>query len=378
MAGYRLWLLLLAVLALLGSASVRAAAPDQLVWRGDHATGRSIMEDLAKEYARQKLGKISLQPFSTLSGLDAVAQGSADFATSARDRYARRAEEAGLEFTPVVLDGAVLITHPQNPVRSLSLKQVHDIYFGRIGNWKELGGPDKPINLYSIASPLDGVEYSLRALVYRNGNQPVAAPRLYINTVKLEEAITLDPAGLGLSTLAGTRGNPKVRALAIEGVPPTTQSVADGSYPLFITLYMVTRADSPRRDAVQRFAAFLHTPAAAAILRKHGLVPWADAGDVAGRDTARMALIDERVGRDAAAVAAVAAATAAPATGQPMSAPRAVLASKVATAPTAESTQAARRNLERAQSRKAQRATPAAKPASRTASQPAPAPGGGI
>lgn len=375
MAGYRLWLLWLAVLALLGSASVRAAAPDALVWRGDHATGRSIMDDLAKEYARQKLGRINLQPFSTLSGLDAVAQGSADFATSARDRYARRAEEAGLEFTPVVLDGAVLITHPQNPVRSLSLKQVHDIYFGRITNWKELGGPDKPINLYSIASPLDGVEYSLRALVYRNGNQPVAAPRLYINTVKLEEAITLDPAGLGLSTLAGTRGNPKVRALAIEGVTPTTQSVADGSYPLFITLYMVTRADSPRRDAVQRFAAFLHTPAAAAILRKHGLVPWADAGDVAGRDAARMALIDERVGRDAAAVAAVAAVTAAPATGQPMSAPRAVLASKVATAPTAESTQAARRNLERAQSRKAQPASPAAKAESSAASQPAP--GGG-
>ncbi len=61
-----------------------AASADDLVWRGDHATGRSLMEDLAKQYAKEKKGKISLQPFSTLSGLDAVAAGSADFAGSAR------------------------------------------------------------------------------------------------------------------------------------------------------------------------------------------------------------------------------------------------------------------------------------------------------
>ncbi|WP_306580749.1 substrate-binding domain-containing protein [Dokdonella sp.] len=363
-----------AVLMFVHGAGVAAA--DQLVWRGDHATGRAIMDDLAKEYARQKLGTISLQPFSTLSGLDAVAQGSADFATSARGKYARRTEETGLDFTPVVLDGAVLITHPQNPVRSLTLKQIHDIYFGRITNWQDVGGPDKPINLYSIASPLDGVEYSLRALVYRNGNQPVAAPRLYINTAKLEEAITLDPAGLGLSTLANTRGNTKVRALAIEGVSASTQSVADGSYPLFITLYMVTRADSPHHDAVGRFAAFLQTPAAKAILRKHDLIPYADAGDVVARDQARMALIDERIGRET-----VAASAAAPADSQPMSAPRAVLAAKVATAPAADSTEAARANLARAEAAKAQQQAepPAAKPAPRdkAAAKPKPRSSGG-
>ena len=82
-------------------------------------------------------------------------------------------------------------------------------------------------------------------LVYRNGDQRIAAPRLYLNTTKLEEAVTLDPAGLGLSTLANTYANKKVKALAIEGVVPSTQSVTDGSYPLFITLYTVTRPDSP-------------------------------------------------------------------------------------------------------------------------------------
>jgi len=329
--------------------ALTASAADDLVWRGDHATGRAVMDDLAKEYARAKLGKITLQPFSTVSGLDAVSNGSADIGGSARGKFAQRNEEGNLNFVPVALDAAVLLTHPKNPVRSLTLKQVYDIYFGRIKNWKDLGGPDKEINLYGIAAPLDGVEYSLRELVYRKGNQPVAVPRLYLNTVKLEEAITLDPAGLGLSTLANTWSNKGVKALAIEGVDPSTRSVADGTYPLYITLYSVSRVDSPKQAAIDRFNAFLATAPAKAILQKHQLIPYADANDLIAKNDQRMQFIDARVGRDAITASALAAGTTPPAA---MSAPRAVLAGKSAVAPTAETTQAARENLARAEAKK--------------------------
>lgn len=341
--------LLLAAAAFLGSGFAVAAPQDDLVWRGDHATGRAIMDDLAKEYARQKLGKISLQPFSTVSGLDAVANGSADIAGSARGKYLRRAQEAPLEFSPVALDAAVLVTYPKNPVRSLTLKQVYDIYFGRIKNWKELGGEDKEINLYGIAAPLDGVEYSLRELVYRKGDQPVAVPRLYLNTIKLEEAVTLDPAGLGLSTLASVHANKGVRAMAIEGVEPSVRNVIDGTYPLYITLYSVNRADSPKLAAIDKFRSFLATPAAKEILRKHQLIPYADANDLVAKNDERMKFIDARVGRDAVAAAALAAGTTPP---PPVAAPRATLAAKQSIAPTSDTAQAARENLARAEAKK--------------------------
>ncbi|GAA0716400.1 hypothetical protein GCM10009105_22790 [Dokdonella soli] len=338
-----------------------AAAPDELVWRGDHATGRALMEDLAKEYAKGKMGKITLQPFSTVSGLDAVAQGSADFAGSARGKYARRAEEANLTFVPGALDAAVLITHPRNPVNSITLKQMHDIYLGRITNWKELGGEDKPINLYGIAASLDGVEYSLRQLVFGRGDQRVAAPRLYMNTSKLEEAISIDPAGLGLSTLAGTWTNKSVKALQVDGINASTASIVDGSYPLYIKLYLVTPANSPKQAAIDRFVEFLGTPTAKDILRRHQLVPISDVLDLAARETKRIDWFDAQLGRapgTTAAIAAAEAAEAAPATAAaqpptPVSAPRAMLESKVAVAPTAESTQAARENLARAEAKKA-------------------------
>ncbi|MEO7064641.1 MAG: substrate-binding domain-containing protein [Dokdonella sp.] len=326
-----------------------AAAEDALIWRGDQATGRAIMDDIAKQYAKEKKGKIVLQPFSTLSGLDAVASGSADIGGSARGKYARRAEEANLNFVPVALDAVVAITHPRNPVSGLTLKQLHDIYYGRITNWKDLGGEDKPINLYAIAAPLDGVEFSMRELIFNNGDQRVAAPRLYLNTAKLEEAIALDPAGLGLSTLASVHANKGVKMLSIEGVTPSTATVGNATYPLYITLYSASRVDSPKQAEIDRYLAFLSTPAAKDILRRHQLIPYSDAGDTIAKNAIRTSFISDRLGSDAASTVAIAAAPAP----TPVSAPRASLAAKSRIAPTAESTEAARANLARAEDKKA-------------------------
>ncbi len=347
-----------------GAAKKAAAAPtatkavageDELLWRGDHITGRAIMDDLAAEYAKERKGRITLQPFSTVSGLDAVAQGTADIAGSARGKYLKRPEEAGINFVPVALDAAVLIAYPKNPVQSLTLRQVYDIYYGRITNWKDLGGEPKDIDLYGIAAPLDGVEFSVRDLVYHNGDQRVAVPRLYLNTVKLEEGIAIDPAGLGLSTLSVIQGNKGVKPLAIEGIGASTATIADGSYPLYITLYLAEKVDSPKQAAIDRFVEFLGTPTAKDILRKHGLVPYADAADPVGRAATRTAFIDAHLGQ-----ASVAAATPAAPTPTPVSAPRATLESKTRIAPTAETTEQARANLARSEAAAAEKKEAAA------------------
>ncbi len=343
---------------------VLPAGADTLIWRGDHATGRTIMDELAKEYAKEKKGRITLEPFSTVSGLDAVAQGTADIAGSARGKYLKRVEESGINFVPVALDAAVMITHPKNPVQSVTLRQVFDIYYGRITNWTPLGGEPKDINLYGIAAPLDGIEFSVRDLVYRNGDQRVAIPRLYLNTTKLEEGIAIDPAGLGLSTLASIRDNKGVKPLAIEGVSATQATVSEGSYPLYITLYLAAKVDSPKQAAIDRFIAFLGTNTAKAILRKHDLVPYADAANAQSRDATRTAFIDTHLGREPAAALTTIAPTATPAvTPTPVSAPRATLEAKSRVAPTAESTDAARANLARSEAEKAAAAAAAATPA---------------
>ncbi|MGB8378849.1 MAG: substrate-binding domain-containing protein, partial [Rhodanobacteraceae bacterium] len=296
----RLSTLLFALLFALLSSPIPATArkavakPTQanLIWRGDIVSARGFMDDLARAFEKAHKGHVTLQPFSTISGIDAVAAGRADLAGSARHGYAKRAEEANLDFIPVALDAIVAITHPRNPAHDITLAQLRNVYLGKITNWKELGGNDTPINLYAIAAPLDGVEFSLRALLFHNGDQRVAAPRLYLNTEKLEEGVAIDPAGLGLSTLSSTFANKRVKMLNVEGIAPSMSHVADGSYPLFMTLYLGDNAKTPNKPEVEAFLAFIDTPVAQQTLRNHRLVPYAEAGNVDALKAARIARID--------------------------------------------------------------------------------------
>lgn len=257
-----------------------------LIWRGDDATASGVVNEVARAWERTGHGHIELQPFNTASGIDAVSSGTADLAGSARASDGSP-ENARLTFTPVAWDAVVIITQASNPIRSLSLKQVHDIYYGRIHNWSEVGGRNAPIDVYAVASPGDGVEYSLRSLLFGRGNQPVAAPRLYVNTRKLEEGVALNPNGLGAATLAGISGNPKVKAIPINGISATPAHIANGSYPLFIPLYLVTNPNSPKAAQAQAFVNFMQTAPAAAALRAHGVLPYQDGGVLVALDSSR-------------------------------------------------------------------------------------------
>src|SRR5262249_29482876 len=160
-----------------------------------------------------KLGKVELTPFSTISGLDAVHNGTANLAGTARAAMPDRAEEQGTNFYPIAWDALVPVVEATNPVNNVTLKQLHDMYLGRLTNWKELGGRDDEISLDGAAPPLDGVEYSTRLLLFHYGDQAVSVPRLYVNVDKLAEDIALNTHGIGMSTLSNASHNPKVKML---------------------------------------------------------------------------------------------------------------------------------------------------------------------
>jgi phosphate transport system substrate-binding protein len=286
-------------------AKSRSSTPPKatLIWRGDVATATSVFDKVARAWERAGHGKIELQPFNTASGIDAVASGQADLGGSARASSASP-EDQNLTFTPVAWDALVIVTQSGNPVSNLTLRQVHDIYYGKISNWSEVGGKPAPIDVYAVASPKDGVEFSLRSLLFGRGTQPVAAPRLYVNTHMLEKGIELNANGLGVDTLADIRGKPKLKALSINGVAPSAESLADGSYPLFTPLYVVTNPRSSKAADAQAFIDFVNSAPGAAALRQGAVLPYADGAALAAADAARreriLAAIDMHAPRPAA------------------------------------------------------------------------------
>ena len=72
------------------------------------------------------------------------------FVTSPSDEEIEYAKNKNIELdlTPIAKDGFVFITHKNNPVDSLTIEQIQDIYTGKITNWKELGGKNLDIKAY--------------------------------------------------------------------------------------------------------------------------------------------------------------------------------------------------------------------------------------
>jgi phosphate transport system substrate-binding protein len=315
-------------------ATPKAAA---IVLRSDHVTAH-VLSDLIKQYQAAKLGTVELQPFSTISGLDAVHSGTADIAGSARAAMPDRAEEQGTNFYPLAWDAVVPIVTVANPVNDITLKQLHDLYLGRLTNWKELGGADAEIGLDGAAPPLDGVEYSARLLLFHYGDQAVSVPRLYVNVDKLQEDIALNAHGIGLTTLSAAAHDPKVKMLSVEGVRASPATIADGSYPLYMVLYLATRDDDAHAAEVAKFIEYTGSDSAKATLRKHDVVPYGDASALIDKQQQHIAFVDAHIRPP----------TVASTTETPMSAPIATAQALQRVAPTSERTLEAKDRAERA------------------------------
>ncbi len=270
-------------------------------WHGDLASSRAVLVDAAKLYELRHKRKVTLKTLNTIAALEAVAAGTVELVSSARPADARTPAEEQLEFVPVAWDSLVLVTHKSNPVSNLSLKQLRDVYFGRIKTWQPLGGAVKPINLYAVAAPLDGVEWQLRKTLFGNGAALIAAQRWYINTKQLEDAVAIDPLALGVSTLANVIGHKGLKVLTIEGVTPSLKTLEDGQYLLAMPHYIAARRESPgQTSSLQNARVALEfirdEPALRAAWRKKQLVPFTEAKKLASIVASREQFIIAELG----------------------------------------------------------------------------------
>ena len=241
--------------------------------RADSIAMRAIGDEGARRFQASAQRRVRFSALSTVSAIEAVAKGEAEIALTARGVHALKVDERALDFYPVAWDALTLITHPGNYTANLSLREIRDIYLGKITRWDAVGGPPQPINLYAVAGPLDGAEFALRRALFGAGHRPVAATRWYLNTEQLEAAIAIDPNALGVSTLSGTHANRKLRAIPVEGVKPQLQTMRSGEYMLLTPICFVHRGDMIPTEIAMQFVRFLESPASTEWLKSRELLP---------------------------------------------------------------------------------------------------------
>ena len=201
------------------------------------------------------------------AGIEAASNGSADIGLSSR---ALKDEEtaSGLVGTTVALDGIAVIVHPDNAVKDLDLETVAKIYTGEITNWKELGGSDSEIVLIGReagSGTRDGFESitgTAEKCLYRQE---------LTSTGDVITSVAGNPAAIGYASLASVKDT--VRALSVNGVTPTEDTVKDGSYPVQRPFVLVTKEDKALSAAAQAFFDYATSPEAGEIISHAGAVP---------------------------------------------------------------------------------------------------------
>ncbi len=189
--------------------------------------------------------RVQLHAHGSSTSFRDLTAGEADMGMSSRriraaevDRleYMGRLDDARHEFV-IGIDGLAVIVHPDNPIAALSVERIRDLFAGRIGNWREIGGDDRDVSLYA-RDEQSGTWDSFESMVLQ-GTPLAASAQRFESSSQLSDQVAGDPGAIGFIGLPYVRD---ARALAVAAgdtpVGPDRFSAATEDYPLSRRLYL--------------------------------------------------------------------------------------------------------------------------------------------
>lgn len=216
--------------------------------------GSDTMVILAQRWAEIYMAKhpgvtIQVTGGGSGTGIAALINGTTDIAAasrpmkqSERDKLKQRYNTLGVEIK-VAKDGLALYVNEANPVKELTLAQIKDIYMGKITNWKEVGGNDAKIILYSRENNSGTYVYFKDNVLEGEDFAPNA--QNMPGTAAVVNAVSKDKNGIGYGGEAYGKGikflNVKVDANS-PAYAPTAENVKSDKYPISRYLYLYTRS----------------------------------------------------------------------------------------------------------------------------------------
>ena len=235
-------LVLAGILAFPAFAEVEKKA--DLRWRGCGITKKAFMAEAAQAY-RKKTGKIiSLKGGGATLGIRTTAAGNADIGGACRPAKPELTDmEKGVRMTHVGWDAVVAMVHPDNPVDKLTREQLFKIMKGEIRNWSEVGGTNEPIVVVVRRGKINGVGYMARKMLFNDSKANFYRRAINLKSSgPVEKKVEKRKDAIGLSGVSSAKRR-KVKLLALDGAAPTKANVANGSYPFFRPLYLMTKGE---------------------------------------------------------------------------------------------------------------------------------------
>jgi phosphate transport system substrate-binding protein len=234
----------------------------------------------AEEYQKTHKGAdVSVTGGGSGVGITALINGNTDIADASRPLQPKEYDQAKAKgFLPkatrVAKDGICIIVNRSLDLQTLTMKQIGDIYAGRISNWKDVGGPNKRIVIIGRDSS-SGTYGFFRDTLFPG--RPYRSDMLTMpSTNAIAQVVSRDEGAIGYIGIAYyEKWASKLKLLSVKdgnkAVLPSPATVSDGSYPLFRYLFMVTRGNT--RGEVNDFLKFALSAEGQKVVSQVGYVP---------------------------------------------------------------------------------------------------------
>ena len=212
----------------------------------------------------QKTYRVHIRAAGTGDGFESArASGAVDIVMASRQIKPKEAEDLASvgDFKStsaehvVSFDGIAVIVSRDNPVRQLTVKQIHDIFTGAVTDWGQAGGtPGRSIHLFSRDTH-SGTYDGFKSKVL--GSDKMAEAKMFSAGSELEAAVAADSDGIGFASMSSVNAT---RALAISVISgnyfvPNSVTVRTQVYPLYRRLYLYS-APQAAKPEIAAFLAF--------------------------------------------------------------------------------------------------------------------------
>jgi phosphate transport system substrate-binding protein len=228
--------------------------------------------------------RISVTGGGSGTGIAALINGTVDIANASRQISADEiasAKKNGVDPVEHVIarDAIAVIVNPANPVKQLTLQQISDIYSGKLSNWSELGGENRPIVRLSRETNSGTHVYFLETVLRlgdsKNKTLFSMDTLLLPSSEGIVDELRQNPNAIGYDGLGYVPKDLKVIAIAQKAggdyVLPSVPTVNDKTYPIARDLYMYTNGQPT--GVVKQYLDWILSPEAQQIVADLGFVP---------------------------------------------------------------------------------------------------------
>ena len=200
-----------------------------------------VMTDAVKRIMQENPAiRITIAAGGSGVGVQKVGEGLVDIGNTGRPLSDEEVAKYGLKSYAFAIDGVTVAVNPKNPVNSLTSAQVQDIFSGKITNWKDVGGSDAAIHLFTRDEASGTREVFWERLLKKGAIADGA--NVVSSNGAMKSALAGDPGAIGYVSIGHVDAS--IKAPELDGIAPTQDNARSGKYPIVRRLYMNTKGEA--------------------------------------------------------------------------------------------------------------------------------------